>query len=76
MDERPDLSILASAEKNAPIVALWAQVRALATRVAELEAKLGSPPTTPDNSSLPPSSGKKRGLGIAPPWWTVRGLGW
>jgi transposase len=28
-------------------------------RLAELEAWLGKPPTTPDNSSLPPSQGKK-----------------
>ena len=31
---------------------------ALAARVAELEAKLGLPPKTPDNSSLPPSKGQ------------------
>jgi transposase len=28
-------------------------------RVAELEIKLGEPPKTPDNSSVPPSQGKK-----------------
>ena len=31
----------------------------LAARVAELEARLGLPPKTPDNSSTPPSQGKK-----------------
>ena len=31
----------------------------LTARVAELEAKLGVPPKTPDNSSVPPSQGKK-----------------
>jgi len=36
-----------------------AQVQTLVARVAELEAKLGGPPKTPDNSSLPPSQGKK-----------------
>ncbi len=41
------------------ILALWAQVQALTARVAELEARLGAPPKTPDNSSLPPSKGKK-----------------
>jgi transposase len=41
------------------ILALWAQVQALVARVAELEAKLGGPPKTPDNSSLPPSKGQK-----------------
>ncbi len=35
------------------------QVQTLAARVAELEAKLGEPPKTPANSSLPPSQGKK-----------------
>ena len=46
-------------EKDALIRALWAQVQALTVRVAELEARLGAPPKTPDNSSLPPSQGKK-----------------
>ena len=36
-----------------------AQIEALTKRVAELEAKLGKPPKTPDNSSMPPSQGQK-----------------
>ena len=59
MTELPDLSQLTHEEKDALIRALWAQVQALTTRVAELEARLGAPPKTPDNSSLPPSQGKK-----------------
>src|SRR5918997_287261 len=59
MDRLPDLSSLSHAEKDALIHALWAQVQALTARVAELEAKLDLPPKTPDNSSLPPSRGKK-----------------
>ena len=66
MDRLPDLSSLSHDEKNALIHALWAQVQALTAqvgiltaRVAELEAKLRLPPKTPDNSSLPPSQGKK-----------------
>ncbi len=55
----PDLSRLTHEEKDALIRALWAQVQTLVARVAELEAKLGEPPKTPDNSSLPPSQGKK-----------------
>ena len=46
--------------------ALFEQIRLLAeqnaalqARVAELEARLDGPPKTPDNSSLPPSSGQK-----------------
>jgi transposase len=66
MDRLPDLSSLSHDEKDALIHALWAQVQALtaqvttlAARVMELEARLGVPPKTPDNSSLPPSRGKK-----------------
>jgi transposase len=36
-----------------------AQIEALAKRVEELEAKLGKPPKTPDNSSVPPSQRHK-----------------
>ena len=62
----PDLSSLSAAEKDALIAALLAQVEALRAanelltrRVAELEARLGLPPKTPDNSSVPPSQGPK-----------------
>ena len=44
---------------------LLAQNKALLVRIAELEAKLGQPPKTPDNSSLPPSRGQK--ANAAPP---------
>jgi transposase len=66
MERLPDLSSLSHDQKDALIRALWAQVQALTAqiatltaRVAELEAKLGTPAKTPDNSSLPPSQGKK-----------------
>jgi len=59
MTELPDLSCLTHEEKDALIRALWAQVQALTARVADLEAKLGAPPKTPANSSVPPSKGKK-----------------
>ncbi len=59
MTQLPDLSQLSHEAKDALILALWAQVQALTARVAELEAKLGGPPKTPDNSSLPPSRGQK-----------------
>jgi transposase len=49
---RPDLSRLSPEEKDALILALL-------DRVAALEAKLGQPPKTPGNSSLPPSHGHK-----------------
>jgi transposase len=38
---------------------LLAQNATLMARVAELEAKLGQPPKTPTNSSLPPAKGQK-----------------
>jgi transposase len=38
---------------------LLAQIKAQNARIAELEAKLGQPAKTPDNSSLPPSRGQK-----------------
>jgi len=53
------LSLLSHEEKDALIHALWAQVQALTARVAALEAELGMPPKTPDNSSVPPSKGQK-----------------
>src|SRR3954468_4437422 len=66
MDRLPDLSSLSRDEKDALIHALWAQVQALTAKVgsltaqvAALEAKLRLPQKTPDNSSLPPSQGKK-----------------
>jgi transposase len=61
MTAPPDLP-----EKDALITALLLRIEALvaangvlAARVSELEAKLGLPPKTPDNSSLPPSKGQK-----------------
>ncbi len=66
MTDLTNLSHLSHDEKDALIRALWAQVQALTAqvqiltaRVAELEARLGGPPKTPDNSSVPPSQGKK-----------------
>jgi transposase len=62
----PDLSKLTEAEKDALILALWAQVQALteqirvlSERLAKLEGRGKGAPKTPDNSSLPPSQGHK-----------------
>ena len=55
----PDLSRLTEAERDALVLALWAQVQALTARVAHLEARLDEPTRTPGNSSLPPSKGHK-----------------
>ena len=42
MTQLPDLSRLSHDEKDALILALWAQVQLLTARVAGLEAKLGA----------------------------------
>jgi transposase len=57
--ELPNLNHLSHAEKDILIRALWTQVQSLTARVAALEARLGEPGKTPDNSSLPPSKGQK-----------------
>src|SRR5260370_30913685 len=45
--------------KAAQVGAQTAQIEELTRRIAELEAKLGGPPKTPDNSSVPPSQARK-----------------
>ena len=59
MPQLPDLSQLSHAEKDALIQTLWQRLEAAEQRIAELEVKLGQPPKTPGNSSLPPSQGQK-----------------
>ena len=41
------------------VLSLLKRIDELLARIAELEAKLGQPPKTPTNSSLPPSRGQK-----------------
>jgi transposase len=55
---RDELIALVSAQAE-QIEAQAAQIAALTRRIAELEAKLGQPHKTPNNSSLPPSTGRK-----------------
>jgi len=54
-----DLSALDGAAKDALILAQAEMIASLTKRIAELEARLGLPPKTPDNSSKPPSHGHK-----------------
>ena len=54
-----DLAKLTRDELIALGLAQAAQIEALTQRIAELEARLGQPPKTPDNSSVPPSQGRK-----------------
>src|SRR5437899_3085834 len=56
---RDELAKLSKDELIALGLAHAAQIEELTRRVAELEAKLGGPPKTPDNSSIPPSQGRK-----------------
>lgn len=56
---RIDRLLAQIAARDDRIDELLAQVKALNARIAELEAKLGGPPRTPGNSSLPPSRGQK-----------------
>jgi transposase len=57
--DRDALERLSKEELIALVLAQAAQIAALTKRAAELEAKLGQPPKTPDNSSLPPSQARK-----------------
>ena len=54
-----DLVKLSKEELIALTLAQTAQIEELTRRIADLEAKLDGPPKTPDNSSLPPSQGRK-----------------
>ena len=59
MPQLPGLSQQSHAEKDALIRALFQRLEAAERRIAKLEARLGEPPKTPDNSSLLPSKGLK-----------------
>jgi transposase len=60
--DRDTLPSLSKDDLIALVLAQAAQIEALTRRVADLEARLGQPPKTPDNSSLPPSRGAKPNL--------------
>lgn len=59
MESLPELEHLSSAEKDALVVALWAEVQQLRGRIAVLEGKLQEPPKDAHNSSVPPSQAPK-----------------
>jgi len=78
-----DLSKLTAAAKDELILSLLplvGQLEAALARIAELEKRLAAferPPKTPDNSSLPPSTGRKsaRPTGDKPPRKSRPGVG-
>ena len=57
--DRNDLLLLSKDDLIALVLAQAAQIGGLMARVGELEARLGAPPKTPDNSSTPPSRSQK-----------------
>ena len=56
---RADLDASSREQLIEIVLAQAATIAQLGGRVAELEAQLGLPPKTPENSSLPPSHGRK-----------------
>jgi transposase len=67
MDTLPALERLSEQDKEALLVALWAEVQRLQTRVAELEAKLREPGKDARNSRVPPSHTRQANLPPRPP---------
>ncbi len=62
MPQPPDLTKLSHAEKDALILALFAQLTSAHEKIATLEARIDEltrPPKTPDNSAKPPSQGQQ-----------------
>lgn len=59
---RDSLHFLSKDDLIGLILAQHGQIEALSARITELLARLGAPPKTPDNSSLPPSKGQKPNL--------------
>ena len=62
---RDTLLLLSKDDLIGLILAQHGQIEALSARITELEARLGAPPKTPDNSSLPPRRGRSRTFPIA-----------
>ncbi|MBP8215883.1 MAG: IS66 family transposase, partial [Propionivibrio sp.] len=59
LNARIEALLAQNAELIAQNKALNEQIATQSARIAELEAQLGKPPKTPDNSSTPPSRGHK-----------------
>jgi transposase len=72
METLPALDRLSASDKDALIVALWAEIQCLRARVTELEAKLHEPVKEARNSSVPPSQTPKANTPPRPPKGTRR----
>jgi transposase len=72
METLPELDRLSTSEKDALIVALWAEIQRLRARVTELEAKPHEPVKDARNSSVPPSQTRKANTPTRPPRGTRR----
>ena len=72
MDTLPALERLSEREKDALMVALWAEVQRLQTRVAELQARVRVPVKDARNASVPPSHTRKANIPPRPPPATRR----
>src|SRR5919106_577293 len=72
MDTLPALERLSAQEKDALIVALWAEVRRLRTRLADLEAKRHAPGKNASHASVPPSPTRKANTPARQPQETRR----
>ena len=72
METWPALERLAEQEKDALMVALWAEVQRLRTRLADVEAKLHEPVKDAKHSSVPPSQTRKANTPTRPPQGTRR----
>jgi transposase len=75
METLPELDRLSALEKDAFLIALWAEGQRLRTRMAELEATLQGPVKDARNSSVPPSHTRKANPPARPPQGTRREAG-
>jgi transposase len=72
MEKLPTWDRLSEQAKDALIIALWAEVQRLQTRLTELEAKLQEPVKDARNSGVPPSQTRKANIPRRPPQGTRR----
>lgn len=68
----PELDRLSASEKDALLIALWAEVQRLRSRIAELEAKLQEPVKDARKASIPPSHTRQAHSPTRPPPGTRR----